>query len=257
MPPAPSARAKEKVSSTSFSLRVVTVEAESFGERVRGVAALDHPVTQAVYRLLVERGRLSRDETAESLEIARSVAAFHLDKLVEVGLAEADFERLTGRSGPGAGRPAKMYRRSDREIELSLPQRHYDLAGGVLAEALERATREGLAVQRAVRDAAVETGRALGEADCGAAGAGASRVKRRSALLRVLERHGYEPQLREREIVLRNCPFHVLAEQHRGLVCRMNLELLSGIIEGAGGGDLISACLAPEPGSCCVRMTSR
>lgn len=233
------------------------MEEKSFGERVRGIAALDHPVTQAVYRLLVERGRLSRDETAESLDIARSVAAFHLDKLVDAGLAETHFERLTGRSGPGAGRPAKVYRRSERAIELSLPERHYDVAGGVLAEALERAEKEGVPVERAVRDAAVGTGRVLGEAARAETGAGGSRAKRRDALLRVLKRHGYEPHLRDREIVLRNCPFHVLAEQHRNLVCGMNLQLLSGIIEGAGGEDLVSARLAPEPGSCCVRMTSR
>lgn len=224
---------------------------------MRGVAALDHPITQAVYRLLVERGRLSRDDAANGLEIARSVAAFHLDKLVDVGLAEAHFERLSGRSGPGAGRPAKVYRRSDRDIELSLPERHYDVAGGLLAEALERVAKEGVPVERAVRDAAVETGRALGEAArAGEIKVGTSQAKRRDTLLRVLERHGYEPHLRDREVVLRNCPFHVLAEQHRTLVCGMNLELLSGIIEGVGGGDLVSARLAPEPGSCCVRITS-
>lgn len=224
---------------------------------MRGVAALDHPITQAVYRLMVERGRLSRDDTANGLDIARSVAAFHLDKLVDVGLAEAHFERLSGRSGPGAGRPAKVYRRSDRDIELSLPERHYDVAGGLLAEALERAAKEGLPVERAVHDAAVETGRALGEAArAEEIKVGTSQAKRRDTLLRVLERHGYEPHLRDREVVLRNCPFHVLAEQHRTLVCGMNLELLSGIIEGVGGGDLVSARLAPEPGSCCVRITS-
>ncbi len=225
---------------------------------MRGVAALDHPITQAVYRLLVERGRLSRDAAANGLEIARSVAAFHLDKLVDVGLAGAHFERLSGRSGPGAGRPAKVYRRSDRDIELSLPERHYEVAGGLLAEALERVAKEGVAVERAVRDSAVETGRALGEAArAEEIKAGASQAKRRDALLRVLERHGYEPHLRDREVVLRNCPFHVLAEQHRTLVCGMNLELLSGIIEGVGGGDLVSVRLAPEPGSCCVRITTR
>ncbi len=224
---------------------------------MRGVAALDHPITQAVYRLMVERGRLSRDDTANGLDIARSVAAFHLDKLVDVGLAEAHFERLSGRSGPGAGRPAKVYRRSDRDIELSLPERHYDVAGGLLAEALERAAKEGLPVERAVHDAAVETGRALGEAArAEEIKVGTSQAKRRDTLLRVLERHGYEPHLRDREVVLRNCPFHMLAEQHRTLVCGMNLELLSGIIEGVGGGDLVSARLAPEPGSCCVRITS-
>jgi len=226
----------------------------SFVDRVHGVAALDHPVTQSVYRLLAERGELSRDGTAESLDLARSVAAFHLDKLVDAGLADVRFERLTGRSGPGAGRTAKVYRRSDNEIGVSLPERRYDLAGGLLAEAVERSSEEGVPVARALRLAATEMGRRIGEAARVAAGRRSGRAKRRDALVGVLERHGYEPHLRGDEIVLANCPFHALADQHRDLVCGMNLELLSGVIDGAGGADVLEARLAPQPGYCCVRM---
>jgi predicted ArsR family transcriptional regulator len=231
------------------------VNEDQFDQQVRGVAALDHPVTRRVYRLLVERdGWLGRDETADTLDLARSVAAFHLDKLVDAGLVAVRFERLTGRSGPGAGRTAKVYRRSDREIEVSLPERRYSLAGGLLAEAVERATTAQMPVDQALREAATETGLRIGTAARSVAGARAGRAKRRDALLGVLERNGYEPHLRGDEIVLANCPFHALAEQHRDLVCGMNLDLLSGIIEGVGGEDLLSARLAPEPGYCCVRM---
>jgi len=218
------------------------------------VAALDHPLSQRAYRLLAEQGEVSRDAAAAALDVARSVAAFHLDKLVDAGLAEVRFERLSGRTGPGAGRTAKLYRRSNREIEVSLPERHYDLAGGLLAEAVERATTDGTSVDQALRDAATETGRAIGEAARAEAGARPSRVKRRDALIRVLERNGYEPHLVDDEVVLANCPFHVLAEQHRSLVCGMNLDLLSGVVAGIGGEDALSARLAPEPGYCCVRM---
>jgi predicted ArsR family transcriptional regulator len=230
------------------------VSEASFADRVHGVAALDHPVTQSVYRLLAERGELSRDATAEALDLARSVAAFHLDKLVDAGLADVRFERLTGRSGPGAGRTAKVYRRSDKEIGVSLPERRYELVGGLLAEAVERSSNEGVPVERALRLAATETGRRIGEAARVAAEARAGRSTRRDALVGVLERHGYEPHLRGDEVVLTNCPFHALAEQHRDLVCGMNLELLSGVIDGAGGADVLAARLAPEPGYCCVRM---
>ena len=226
---------------------------ETFDEHVHGVAALDHPLTRAAYRLLVDRGEVSRDEATEALDVARSVAAFHLDTLVEAGLADVRFARLSGRSGPGAGRTAKVYRRSEREIEVSLPERRYDLAGGLLADAVERATAEGVPVDRALRDAAVETGRQIGEAAGAEAGPRAGRARRRDALVQVLERHGYEPKVRGGEIMLANCPFHVLAEQHRTLVCGMNLDLLSGIVEGMGA-DTITARLAPEPGACCVRL---
>jgi predicted ArsR family transcriptional regulator len=225
-----------------------------FAERVHGVATLDHPVTHAVYRLLSERGQLSRDDTAEALELARSVAAFHLDKLVDVGLADVRFERLTGRSGPGAGRTAKVYSRSRNDTEVSLPERRYDLAGELLAEAVERAATDGTPVDRALRDAARKAGRRMGEAAQVEAGRRAGRTKRRDALVTVLERHGYEPHLRGGEVVLANCPFHALAEQHRTLVCGMNLDLLSGVVDGAGGDDVLTARLAPETGYCCVRL---
>ena len=226
----------------------------SFVDRVHGVATLDHPVTISVYRLLVARGELSRDQTAEALDLARSVAAFHLDKLVDTGLADVRYERLTGRSGPGAGRTAKVYRRSDNEIGVSLPERRYDLAGGLLAEAVERSSDEGVPVATALRRAATETGRRIGEAARVAVGRRAGRAKRRDALVGALEQYGYEPHLRGGEIVLTNCPFHALAEEHRDLVCGMNLELLSGVIDGAGGADVLEARLAPQPGYCCVRM---
>jgi predicted ArsR family transcriptional regulator len=226
----------------------------SFVDRVHGVAALDHPVTQSVYRLLAERGEVSRDGAAEALNVARSVAAFHLDKLVDAGLADVRFERLTGRSGPGAGRTAKVYRRSDNEIGVSLPERRYDLAGGLLAEAVERSSDDSVPVATALRRAATEMGRRIGEAARVPAGRRSGRAKRRDALVGALEQHGYEPHLRGGEIVLTNCPFHALAEEHRDLVCGMNLELLSGVIEGAGGADVLEARLAPQPGYCCVRM---
>jgi predicted ArsR family transcriptional regulator len=233
------------------------VSDRSFAERVHGVAALDHPVTQSVYRLLAQRGELSRDAAAEALGLARSVAAFHLDKLVEAGLADVRFARLTGRSGPGAGRTAKLYRRAETEIGVSLPERRYDLAGRLLAQAVARATNDRVPVGQALREAAVEEGRRIGEAARVARGRHARRSRRRDALVAMLERYGYEPHARRDEVVLANCPFHALVEQHRDLVCGMNLDLLGGVIDGADGTDVLDARLEPEPGYCCVRMKVR
>src|SRR4051794_33852871 len=181
---------------------------ETLARRVHGIATLDHPLTSEVYALLGERAEVSRDDAAAALDVARSVAAFHLDKLVEAGLAEVRFQRLSGRTGPGAGRTAKVYRRSDEELEVSLPERHYDLAGQLLAEAVERSTAEGVPVDQALRAAAGEAGRALGEAAKEEAGPRPSKAKRRDAVLKVLERNGYDPSVHKGEIVLANCPFH-------------------------------------------------
>src|SRR5690349_12840076 len=122
-----------------------------FEKAVAGFAALDHPVTESVYRLVAERDVwLGRDDTATALDLARSVAAFHLDKLVDAGLLDARFERTSGRTGPGAGRPSKLYHRSSNTLQLSLPERRYDLAGSLLAEAVSRAAVEHCDVRDAV-----------------------------------------------------------------------------------------------------------
>src|SRR4051794_10499463 len=105
--------------------------------RVAEIAALDQPVRADLYELLVLRDDwVGRDDAADAAGVPRSVAAFHLDKLAESGLVKVRFERPPGRGGPGAGRPAKKYRRADREVSVSLPDRHYDLAGTLLADAV-------------------------------------------------------------------------------------------------------------------------
>ena len=135
-----------------------------FSASVAGVASLAEPQRRALYRFVVNRGdAVSKDEAAAALGVARSVAAFHLDRLVADGLLTTEFRRLTGRQGPGAGRPAKLYRRADAELSVSLPARQYDLAAGLLAAAVNDATRTGTPVGEALTRVATEYGRELGE----------------------------------------------------------------------------------------------
>ncbi|MEO6203819.1 MAG: transcriptional regulator, partial [Mycobacteriales bacterium] len=159
-------------------------------------------------------------------------------------------ERVSGRSGPGAGRPAKLYARSQREFDLTLPPRRYDLASSLLAEAVTRATSTATPVDQAVSVVAREAGERAGEI------AAAGRRGHRAALDEVLTTSGYEPTKIGREIALLNCPFHHLAEQHRGMICGMNREYLAGVLEGVSAKGH-EARLAPEPGYCCVRVTPR
>ncbi|HEV7888524.1 MAG TPA: helix-turn-helix domain-containing protein, partial [Acidimicrobiales bacterium] len=212
------------------------MEAPEFERRIAGVAALDQPLRRNLYRLLSTAGGwTTRDEAAEALGLPRSVAAFHLDKLVEAGVVEVRFERTSGRTGPGAGRPSKLYRPRGEEVSASVPDRRYDLAGSLLAAAVAEATRTGRPVGHCVSDVARAAGRRLGEEAAAAAGPFRRAEDRRQAVVDVLAGQGYEPVVvKRKEVVLANCPFHRLAEEHRDLVCGMNLDFLGGLLEGMG-----------------------
>jgi predicted ArsR family transcriptional regulator len=181
--------------------------------------------------------------------VPRHTAKFHLDKLVDEGLLEVEFRRLTGRTGPGAGRPSKLYRRSARELSVSLPQRRYDLAGRILAAAVDRAAREQVPVDAAVREAARDEGRRSATAAEAESGEGAGEGR----LTEVLVEHGYEPRLRDDEVLLANCPFDALVRDHTALVCGLNEQFVGGVLEGLGRTEW-RACLDPEPGLCCVKL---
>jgi predicted ArsR family transcriptional regulator len=212
--------------------------------RVGAIAVLDQPVRRDLYDLLVGTdGWIGRDEAAAALGVPRSVAAFHLDKLAEAGLADVRFERPAGRSGPGAGRPAKHYRRSDQEVAVSLPDRHYDLAGTVLADALADAATGDEPVEEALAHAARRVGSEVGRD-----------LPDEVEPLEALRRLGYEPRVEGDDIVLVNCPFHRLAERHRPLVCGMNLDLLNGLVDELGAETRLTPRLEPAEGRCCVRL---
>lgn len=227
-----------------------------FEAQVAGVAALNDPVRRALYQVVVgSPDPVSREQAATAAGVQKALAAFHLDKLASEGLLEVEFKRLTGRTGPGAGRPAKLYRRSDREVGVSLPPREYDLAGRLLAAAIEGAESGGRSVRAELERVSSAFGREMAAEALPRLGGRPSRAKRRAALVEVLRRHGFEPREVGREVVLANCPFHALAQQHTDLVCGMNLHLLAGVRSGLDLGDgALQPRLEPEPGRCCVKF---
>ena len=209
---------------------------------VSSVAALGEPLRRKLYELVVaQRAPVSRDQAADALGIARHVVKFHLDRLEGEGLLEAEFSRPSGRGGPGAGRPTKFYRRSSREFAVSLPERRYDLAGRIMAEAITASERDGVPIADALSKSAHRIGRAISKsATCG------------SDLVQVLTDLGFEPHADENgDIKLANCPFHSLAADYTDLVCGLNLDLITGLINDRPG---LRAALDPAEGSCCVHI---
>lgn len=236
---------------------------DDLAAQVTGVGALVEPARRSLYLFVAAQpAPVSREQAATAVDLPLHSVKFHLDRLVEEGLLDVEFRRLSGKSGPGAGRPSKLYRRSDRQLSVSLPVRRYDLAGQVLAAAVERSIGEALPVEEAVSDAARQEGLRIAAAAAeGNPGPSPSAPDNGEEAFRddlartsvVLAGHGYEPRTSHREICLANCPFDRLATEHTALVCGMNLALIEGVLDGLVARTL-TAELAPRAGFCCVTV---
>lgn len=196
------------------------------------VGALTDPTRRAIYDLVKDGSTVSRDQVAERLNIARPTAAYHLDRLAEEGVLDVEFVRLSGRTGPGAGRPAKIYRRSSREYVVTVPPRRYLIAARILLEAMQAGAAASDEVMSAARRMGVELGA--------------------GGLDSALAETGYEPVEEDDGTRFRNCPFHALVEEDRQTTCRLNLALVEGMVDGSG--DHRRAHLRPEDGYCCVTV---
>jgi predicted ArsR family transcriptional regulator len=210
-------------------------------EPLETLGALSDPTRRAAYDYVSAQGEaVGRDEVAGALGIGRTLAAYHLDRLAEAGLLSITYARRSGRTGPGAGRPAKLYERSGHEVSMSVPARDYGLAAQLLAHAAAN-DRQGDTL-RALRAAAESLGREI-----------AAATPDPPDLERLLGERGYEPYEAEPGVLrLRNCPFHAVARAHPEVVCDMNLTLLSALLTGLGVE--LQAVLDPAPGRCCVAI---
>lgn len=210
--------------------------------RLDRLAALGEPVRRALYTYVRTQPEwVSREDAAAAVGVAHHTAKFHLDRLVADGLLAFEYRRPPGRGGPGAGRPAKVYRAAG-DLEVSVPPRRYDLAGRLLVRALAASARSKQPVERTVAKVARDAGREEAKRSFGP-----------NRLLKTLDACGYEPSATKGMTVLTNCPFHDLAEEDRALVCGMNLAFVQGVLEGLGAN--ATAELAPSDGRCCVRVT--
>lgn len=213
------------------------MDAPSNDARAAHLEALSDPVRRELYRLVATSAdAVTRGEVAEVAGIGRTLAAYHLDKLVEAGLLTYNYARDDGRTGPGAGRPAKRYRPTQAEVSITVPPRDYAVLASLLADAAS-ADESGV-VLAALIDAAEREG--------------SVRADPSASLMSVLVDRGYEPDVTaDGDIVMRNCPFHQVVEQHQGLVCGLNEALIRGCLRGRGDNPE-HAELDPHPGQCCV-----
>jgi predicted ArsR family transcriptional regulator len=218
------------------------------------VALLAEPARRRLYLYLRERREpVGREEAARHAGVKVRLAAFHLDRMADAGLLEVEYRRLSGRVGPGAGRPAKLYSVTPRPFSVVIPQTRYALAASMMATALS-AGGPGAEGAESLQGVAATVGERLGDEIRRRARA---KGARQGAVQRKLKQLGYEPQVHDSgEWTMRNCIFPDLSRSHRELVCPMNAAFVTGLLDGAHVRSLHVERRKAPPG-CCVRLTSR
>lgn len=213
-------------------------------QRLRAVASLGDPVRRQLFELVRDAvNALSRDDCAEALGLPKSTIRAHLERLVAERLLLVEFRKIGERTGPGSGRPTKLYTVARSEVSASVPPRHYDLAASLLAAAVQHAIDTGDGIERSLAHVAQREGRRMGS--------------EAGDIHQLLANTGYSPEPDgEGGTIMANCPFHRLSQEHTGVICGLNGSLLTGALEGCAENGL---ALAPdaEISHCCARLVPR
>lgn len=204
------------------------------------VVALADASRRALYEYVSRQGRpVSRDEAGDAARMSRGLAAFHLEKLVDAGLLRTGVAARPG-ARRGRGRTPKVYEAVTDELAITIPQRRYGLIAEILADAVAG---DPAHAGEAARRLAHDRGRELGTQLLGA------------TLADALTDVGFEPQTGDDgTLVLRNCPFHVLATRQTALICDLNQAFVTGLVAGLRVVGF-RVDLAPRPGYCCVELS--
>jgi predicted ArsR family transcriptional regulator len=222
---------------------------------VAAIAALDDDIRHALYQhVRASAGTaVTRESAAEAIGISRKLAAFHLDKLVELGILRSGF----GAGPRRVGRAPRLYEAADADIAVRVPERTPELLAEILVEAVVGAPgdepqpqAEQAALRVARRRGVARGAQVLEQARPGRLG-----VERATALVQeLLTEDGFEPYRAGPAVRLHNCPFHPLAAAAPQFICQLNCEYVAGIVAGLGADGRIAAELAPAPGECCVEI---
>lgn len=196
-------------------------------------AALGDPTRRAIYIAVRESAEpVTSASIAEIFGIHPNVARHHLDKLAKDGYLKVSFRRPSGRSGPGAGRPAKCYEPTGKVIDVHFPTKRYDVLVELLVRIIQRVAPEQLTA------IAEEVGRDYGRELAAEIGAPGDRgyAEAIRAVAKALTGLGFAAKgdASHQRLVLSNCPFGEAATGYPEVVCSLDRGIVAGLFESLG-----------------------
>ena len=193
-------------------------------------STLGDPTRRSIYLTVRESADpVTAAQIAAEFDIHANVARHHLDRLADEGYLEITRKRPEGKNGPGAGRPAKCYTSTDKEIELQFPARRYDLLADLLIRVVQK-----LEPERAPEIAA-EVGREYGMELAGtlqlpdAASFDSVLAVVQQAMVDV--GFAVDTNTGNRQLLMSHCPFGRTAFDHPEVVCSLDRGIVNGLME--------------------------
>lgn len=223
-------------------------------DQIAVLAALDEPARRRLYEAVRAANRpITREEAARATGISRKLAAFHLDKLVAVGLL-ATAEPVGPRQ---VGRAPKAYEPVRDAVQASVPARNFADLASILLDGIGAQRRDETTLAASMR-IATSRGESIGRSVGRRRNTAPDGPNEAVARVRVaLGDVGYEPyDAPDGALGLRNCPFHPLAVDHRDFVCAINGAFLSGLLAGARAEGLAVVPRVPRT-QCCAEIRPR
>lgn len=181
-----------------------------------------------IYRAIAEQPGtdVTVADIAARFRLHPNVARMHLSKLEQAGFLVTDLRKTSG-----GGRPARLYRLSDKVVTFGFPPRRYELLARLALAALSVDGSVAKA-DRVARDAGLSEGRRVV--------AGERRAPRTpddvmALVRRVTEDQGLLPELAWRgdglHVTVHNCAFRELSGADPDLVCSLHRAFLEGVVE--------------------------
>jgi predicted ArsR family transcriptional regulator len=218
--------------------------ADEFAAAVSAVtSAFGDPTRREIYVFAHgEEGGVTAAEVAERFELHPNVARHHLDKLAAGGYLQVAVERHR----PGAGRPSKRYRASDKEMGLEFPARRDDLLITLLARTLALVPAD--AAEAMAEEVGLDYGRALAGSMAPAEGHRSLQVALH-AVADALTAHGFAAHAEARggslAIIADQCPFGTAAVENP-VICAVDRGIVKGMLASLYG-DTVPATSASRP----------
>ncbi len=193
-------------------------------------SSLGDPTRRGIYVTVRESAEpMTATQLAELFGIHPNVARHHLDRLAADGYLRVSRRRRNGKSGPGAGRPAKCYEATPKEIAIQFPPRRHELLSELLVRVVERlAPEHGPEMAEQVgREYGRDIARQIGMPE----EAGFDAAVRAVAV--AMTGVGFDMSLDDEsgQLLTRSCPFGQTAADHPDVVCKLDQGIVSGLME--------------------------